>query len=204
MSLARSAFALIVPWALIHGFYYFIKSPRSQSLLPTVSGISTRRRQGLWNASSTQVVLKNVHLRVQTTVWNAKHDVLTGMLRRRRRIGWFLKLFYDVGCLLGVLGMLVGLGVLVWTSGQAAYVLAHKVLDGPDQPPSIVKRAIVSNVREPILRQEYQSFIKPLVSCHASPRSRQCVTRCSDTRRDCSSYASTAYLGRCFLSSNHP
>lgn len=168
MSLARPAIALVILWVLIHGVDHFLKPSRSHSLLPSSSASSSRRTPRLWNTSSTQFVLKNVYLRVQTTKWNVRHDVLAGTLIRKRKVGWALRWFYDIGCLLGLLGMLVGLGVLAWTSGQAAYVLARKVLGDPSQPPLLVTRAIASHAPEPNPRQEYQSFIKPLVSPHAS------------------------------------
>jgi hypothetical protein len=165
MSLASPVLILILIWTVIHGVHYFLKPFRSQSLLPSTS--TSRRRRDFWNTSSTQIILKNVHLRAQTTAWNLRHDEFSTTLRKERKLSWALRWFYDLGCVLAVIGMLVGLGLLFWTCGQTAYALTRKVLEDTvpaTQGEGLIGRAITSQVRKPNLRHEYESFIKPLVS----------------------------------------
>ncbi|KAF9465401.1 hypothetical protein BDZ94DRAFT_1320225 [Collybia nuda] len=163
MLLAHPSIALILLWVLIHGIYHSLKPSRSHSLLPFVFTPDHRRRRRFWNLSSTQVILKGIHLRVQTTAWNARHDTFTTSLRREWKVTRALKLLYDVGCLLGVLGMLAGLGALLWTCGQTLYILAQKIMANSTQSPDFVKRAVMSQAHEQSLPQEYKSFIKPII-----------------------------------------
>ncbi|KAK7052386.1 histone acetyltransferase [Favolaschia claudopus] len=123
---------LVLLWAIIHIANYLIHRQKAEALLPISRGSHSlaRRRDNLWDSRTTQIILKNLHLRVQTSAWNAKHDVLTKTVSARAgsRLRTALTYFYNAGCLMGVLGTMLALGLLTWNCLQGIVPLLHTTL----------------------------------------------------------------------------
>lgn len=125
-------------WLGIHGLFHYLRGrSRLGSDLPSVSGGSRPlgaggsflrlrlpslpilkrllRFPGL-DSSNTQISLRNVHLELSTTAWNESHDRLSALFLRRRnlRLKRIVQGFYDVGTVVGVLGMCGGVMGLLW------------------------------------------------------------------------------------------
>ncbi|KAG6833021.1 hypothetical protein H0H87_012279 [Tephrocybe sp. NHM501043] len=105
---------LALIWVGIHGVNHVLKRS-ARSLLPLASVRSD------WT-----VVLKGLHLRVQTTRWNGPHDVLAASLQHTRLVR-VLRSVYDLGSVVGVLGMLAALAFLLVTGAASAVSLFHKL-----------------------------------------------------------------------------
>lgn len=166
-SLPSSFLVLTVFWAAIHAIYYLFKPSRAQSILPSNARFS---RRNIWNSSSTQVILRNLHLRVQTTAWNLPHDLFASSLKRSHGLflAQSLRRVYDLGSVLGVLGMLAAVGLLSLTTGMTALSLIHKIA-APNSPiPSsdaledLTRRGFEPLDTQDFLREE--PWIKPIVS----------------------------------------
>lgn len=117
--LAYAVISIIVAWVLIHLFVRSLANDDA-SILPT----TTRGRSGFPRSSKTDVTVKYVHLKIETTRWNRLHDWASQRLASKRhakqRAG--LKLFYDAGVVVGGLGMLAAIGLVSWTCFRAVVV----------------------------------------------------------------------------------
>lgn len=169
MSLWTLGLSLTSIWLAIHTLNELLLSrSRSLSLLPTPTSVASR-------ASSTQVLVKKLHLRIQTTRWNILHDKLAARLASRRslRLKTILAAFYDVGSVLGLLGMISAIGLLLWTTAQVAFSLQGNLAEyfGSQASSSEalwpIKRTL--QMIEPLQKQlssRPDSFLKPIVSCN--------------------------------------
>jgi hypothetical protein len=89
-------------------------------------------------------------------------------LRRERSLflSQALKGFYDLGSAFGMLGMLAGLVLLSWSCGLSTLSLTRKITKYNAIPssasPGLARRGLEGTT---ILLPEYESFIKPIVSC---------------------------------------
>ncbi|KAH7919843.1 hypothetical protein BV22DRAFT_1099015 [Leucogyrophana mollusca] len=103
---AFAAFCVSCAWLVVHGVK--VLSRRWKPLLPLSQG---RRR-------STEITVKNVHLRIQTTIFNARHDALSAHFASREylHVKQAICYFYHVGSFLGVIGMLGAFALLLWTT----------------------------------------------------------------------------------------
>lgn len=157
---------LLIFWAIVYALYYLIHPTQQSSLLPTFS-----RR----SAVSTQVVLTKFHLRVQTTSWNLRHDILSTTLARKQnlKLKKSLQHVYDAGSVLGVIGMLGAVGLLLWTTGQLSSSTArliHDFFEGPSTNSTLlghIQRSLDLDVEgttrsgpslRPIVSNSYMSY----------------------------------------------
>ena len=137
MSLKALGLSIIFIWSAIYALYgCFLRY--GTSLLPTTS--SAGRCDSLVTPP-VQIGLKILHFRAQTTFWNRAHDRLASGLADKHSSKWrsILTRFYDVGCVLGLVGMLVALSLLLWTTGNLFVSLLvasrqtwehHEMIDG--------------------------------------------------------------------------
>jgi S2P endopeptidase len=97
---------------LIHRFY--VPANKSRSILPT--SLTTRGR------TTTSVTIAGPYLRVESTAFNSGHDILAQWFSRNRisRVPATLRVVFDSGIAVSLLGMVVALAVLVWTFVQLA------------------------------------------------------------------------------------
>ncbi|KAJ7768389.1 hypothetical protein B0H16DRAFT_1673554 [Mycena metata] len=135
--------ALLLVWTIIHGTNYVLQRRKAQSLLPTPRAMNSfgRRRNHFWDGRTTQVILNKFHLRVQTSLWNGRHDDLSKAVAVRpgARLRPALISFYNAGCAMGVLGTAVSLGLLLWNCGHALAPWIHGMLV-PSSPALLLKR----------------------------------------------------------------
>lgn len=111
-------------WAVVYLLYYVSLRLRQQhlssSVLPIPSSASRGVTRNLYKSPSTQITLHRLSLRIQSTVFNTKHDSLTETLSMATwsRVRNGLVHFYDLGSILGLVGMLGSLLLLMWTAGH--------------------------------------------------------------------------------------
>ena len=123
MGLVTLAYAISVFWLALHAIRSFLsKRTTDSSILPSSTGSHLRRSSISWfNASHVRVTLHAVHLKIETTGFNALHDAWAAQIRKANRALFrrVITAFYDVGSVAGVLGMIAALGLLwvtVWKS----------------------------------------------------------------------------------------
>jgi S2P endopeptidase len=130
------AVVLCLLWAVIHALTYLLRLSRSRSLLP-VAFPRSRYSSIVWRSSSTKLTLKKLHLRLETTAWNLKHDSLANLLVKRKSWARCLTYFYNVGTVLAVLGMAGSLGILLFTCSPLLEIFSlGKLPDEAHHPPS--------------------------------------------------------------------
>ncbi|KAF8154677.1 hypothetical protein B0H34DRAFT_783787 [Crassisporium funariophilum] len=126
MSLGSATVLLASIWCIIHLLNYAVNR-KGLSVLPTNQRNpgSIPHRYSIRNSHTTQVSLKALHLRISTTAWNGYHDVLAAHLARRGKykLNWFFRWGYNLGTVVGILGMLTGLAVLFWLSASSVWNL---------------------------------------------------------------------------------
>ncbi|KAJ7040818.1 hypothetical protein C8F04DRAFT_1253726 [Mycena alexandri] len=153
---------LLLVWTIIHGANYVLQRQKAQSILPT-SRVNSfgRRRNHFWDGRTTQVILNKFHLRVQTSVWNGRHDNLakTVAVRPGARLRPALISFYTAGCAMGFLGTAVSLGLLLWNCGHALAPWIHGMLV-PSSPALLLKRT--TDILEKTVSSR-DNAIKPII-----------------------------------------
>jgi hypothetical protein len=108
---------LLSLWSSIHIIYRFYAQPNrpSHAILPTYL---TRRK------STTSVTLKGPYLRVESTAFNPIHETLTLWLSQNNRAARarrsVLRVTFDLGIVVSLLGMMAALALLAWTLVQLA------------------------------------------------------------------------------------
>lgn len=136
---------LLLLWTIIHGAKYFLQRRKPQSLLPASREANSlgRRRNYFWESRTTQVILNKFHLRVQTSAWNSRHDILSKAIAVRpgARLRPAVTYFYNAGCVMGVLGTVISLGLLVWNCIHALLPFIHGTLT-PSSPERLLKRGL--------------------------------------------------------------
>ncbi|KAJ6551501.1 hypothetical protein B0H19DRAFT_1157941 [Mycena capillaripes] len=157
------ALVLLLVWTIIHGANYFFQHRTAQSLLPTSRGANLfgPRRNYFWDGRTTQVILNKFHLRVQTSAWNSWHDTFskTVAVRPGARLRPALTYFYNAGCVMGVLGTAISLGMLLWNCAQALPPLIHGTL-APSSNALLLKRG--AEVVEKAVAT-HSAVIKPII-----------------------------------------
>lgn len=100
MSLGGFLFVVSAAWCIIHVSYYLCYI-RHNSLLPLHGAV----RQG--SSLDSRVTVNGLQLRISTTKWNGYHDQLIAFFARRRNkeTTALMKTVYNVGVILGALGM---------------------------------------------------------------------------------------------------
>lgn len=120
--LSNLLFSVTVLWGAIHTVFWWLwRATHRASLLPNPSSSFARRSPSTTLVyGRTKVFLRGLHVRVQTTAFNAPHDTLSATLRQRksRRRKHLLQLLYDTGSILGIIGMFLALFLLLWTTAQ--------------------------------------------------------------------------------------
>ncbi|KAJ7740960.1 hypothetical protein DFH07DRAFT_62558 [Mycena maculata] len=153
--MASLVLVLLVVWTVVHGANYFLRPFKSNALLPTSHSLGRKRER------STQVVLNKFHLRVQTKAWNARHDAFTKVVSPQQgvRLRAVLTSFYSAGCVMGVLGTLLSLGLLIWNCGHTLLPLLQGIMSSPAEPLGLMKRGLELAEKQ----ATRSSVIKPLI-----------------------------------------
>ncbi|KAH7911755.1 hypothetical protein BJ138DRAFT_1084989 [Hygrophoropsis aurantiaca] len=130
MFLAWIAFCISCAWLIVHGFKHL--SRRQKLLLP----LSRIRRQRV------EITVKNVHLRVQTDVFNTHHDALCAWFANRKYMHTkqILRYFYHIGSIMGVLGMLGVIALLFRTTATLGSSVFYNIVD-TGHPNNLAKRS---------------------------------------------------------------
>ena len=122
------------------GALYLLRQYRRRTaaagrLLPAPSAVGSSTSLELLKTRTTRIALKNCHLSLSSTAWNATHQRTTARLRRRGQGA--LALAYDAGSVLGVLGMVGAVVLLAWTAAGAlggvvdGYMASHEMKVSP-------------------------------------------------------------------------
>lgn len=194
--MASLVLVLLLVWTVIHGANYFLRPSKAQSLLPTPQSFGRRR-----DRNNTQVILNKFHLRVQTSAWNSRHDGLAKAVSERQgaRLRSLLTSFYNVGCVMGVLGTVVALGLMVWNCANTLLPLLQGTLSKPTTPTGLLKREL-ELAEETAARN---NVIQPLVCLLAGARAYTELFIHSDPRSDRTAKPPGAHPVGCFPLSNH-
>lgn len=116
MGLVTLAYAVSLFWLAIHAAHrFFTHRSSAASVLPTSSSSShTRLRPPTW-LHHLRISLHGVHLKLDTTFLNNTHDAWSSSLRKPRHATFrrVVARFYDVGSVLGVVGMCMAV-ILLW------------------------------------------------------------------------------------------
>lgn len=150
-------FWVIVFWLVIHVLHHTLGrlGQRSPSLLPTPFSSGGRQVQS--------VILGVAHLRVETTRYNAHPFILDGRLRSP------LKLVYNSGGLLGVLGMIGSVVVLLWQT--------HNIIFGIRLMQTPTLRVVKRNAETTAEPQGDETYFHSMVRLIIEPI-RRSVTDC--------------------------
>ena len=109
-------YSLALLWAVIYAVNKRRQEKPSRIPLPVYG---TSRAQG----AQYQVKLRPFHVIIETTAFNQTHDKFAWTLLRNPASKGVLRPFYGFGAALGVIGMLGGVGMLVWTTWKLSYLL---------------------------------------------------------------------------------
>ncbi|KAI0712062.1 hypothetical protein C8Q76DRAFT_768815 [Earliella scabrosa] len=107
-------------WLALYALRHHRRQKHRGLSLPAPTSVSTSSPE-LFRTRETRVTLRNLHLNIQSTAWNASHQYLAARLKRRDRWRAVLLLAYDIGSVLGVLGMLGSVLLLAWTAVRLAF-----------------------------------------------------------------------------------
>ena len=161
MNLSTEYLALLVRWQLsleletanrILTSTLMLRHSRSRLLLPTPF---LRIRYPFFQ--STKVILKKLHLRVETTACNSRHHDLARLLVKKRTLARVLMFFYDMGSVFGIIGTIGSLCIMLWTCKELSapflgMVSLHKTSHGP------MRRSIASSSTD-----TGSGFLEPIV-----------------------------------------
>lgn len=115
MSLPTASFWITLLWLIIYAVKYTSRRPRS--LLPS----SHNRRL------TTELTVKHLNIRLKTEAFNVFHDKLSTWLSHNdsQILRQILLKLYDLGSLLGVIGMLLGFSLLFLTVASLSSEILH-------------------------------------------------------------------------------
>ncbi|KAI0770208.1 hypothetical protein C8Q74DRAFT_1274160 [Fomes fomentarius] len=105
-------------WAALYALRQYQRRTHQGSFLPAPRSSAPSTSPDLYRSRQTRVTLRNFHLNVQSTAWNGYHQNATARLKRRDRWRALLTLAYDIGSVLGLLGMIGSVLLLAWTTVQ--------------------------------------------------------------------------------------
>lgn len=156
---------------LIHRFYH--PSNKYRNLLPTL--LTTRRRK------ATTVTLAGPYLRIESTAFNSGHDILAQWFSRNRisRATTALRVIFDSGIVVALLGMVVALAVLLWTFIQlvrrsvadlepvSTGVPPHvkRAYDNTYAPPTVIQHTATDIPVQLLVCRSYSSLL-PMANVH--------------------------------------
>jgi S2P endopeptidase len=147
-------FLLFGLWSSIHLIHrFYVPSNKSRNLLPT--SLTTRRRK------ATTVTLAGPYLRIESTAFNSGHDILAQWFSRNRisRATTTLRVIFDSGIVVAMLGMVLALAVLLWTFMQLARRSVADLVPVSAGVPPRVKRAYDSSYAPPTVTQRTSTDI---------------------------------------------
>ena len=161
-------FLLFGLWSSIHLIHrFYVLSHKSRNLLPT--SLTTRRRK------ATTVTLAGPYLRIESTAFNSRHEILAQWFSRNRisRATTTLRVIFDSGVVVALLGMVVALAVLLWTFVQlarrsvadlvpaSAGVVPHvkRAYDSTYAPPTVTQRTATDIPVQLLVRRSYSSLM---------------------------------------------
>lgn len=159
MSLIEFVLVLFAPWCIIHTLRYLLIRHRSGALLPVYSAV----------IDGPYVTLNGLHLRVSTTKWNAYHDKVITFFEKRRnqRVTTSVIAMYNLGVLLGALGMIFVI-LLCLTESWRALVERRIDVSGNRFPPSNLLKRLVEDIngdKDPSLSARNQSPVVTPIVC---------------------------------------
>ena len=122
MGLQSIAWSLLIFWTCVHVVFRWV-SNRKADVLPGLydaRDATERVRTGCGTIPVSVSLHKHVHLSIETTAFNATHASLAFALAGRRKVGLqrYLRLFYNAGIAVCVLGLAIALGLLILTDYQ--------------------------------------------------------------------------------------
>ncbi|KAI0666366.1 hypothetical protein C8Q78DRAFT_984221 [Trametes maxima] len=118
--LEHLAFWLSVFWSSLYAWRHYRNRSRRTSTLPTLAPATWPSSTELFRSPATRITLSKCHLRYQSTAWNALHQSSSARLVKRDNWRRALRFAYDVGSVLGVMGMAGSVLLLAWTTVQLA------------------------------------------------------------------------------------
>lgn len=132
MSLAAASLWITSLWLVIYAVKY--SSRRPKFLLP----FSQNRRP------TTEVTVKHLNIRLKTEAFNVFHDELSTWLspHKSQILRQILLRLYDLGSLVGVVGMLVGFCLLFLTVASLSSEILRTGWDGHHNPSTVTKRGL--------------------------------------------------------------
>lgn len=205
MSFTNFVFFLALVWLLIHGLSHVSK--RSRQLLPSYPG-AMRRRAAFWNMTHCRVTVSALHLRITTSAFNAYHDLLAEKFTGKRypRLTTLSKLFYNLGGVMGALGMCGALAALASMTGCSVWSVARKILassvDNASLESHTLSRRGLSEGGSNLQRSSYP-VITPVVRCFMHRSHFDLSDIHVDTRCNSSSGPFTAHSSRRLPLSGH-
>ncbi|KAI0635430.1 hypothetical protein C8Q77DRAFT_1108050 [Trametes polyzona] len=139
---ARSLFfCLVVFWVLLYALRESLLRARRISALPSLTSSARAPSTELFRSSCTRITLDRCHLRYQSTAWNALHQSSLARLAKRGDWRRALQGAYDVGSVLGILGMLGSVSLLLWTTAQLfASVYNSSTTSSPVVPTANIRK----------------------------------------------------------------
>ena len=124
MAFVSLAYSVLLFWLLVHALHRFWLTRRLRTTPGILPSHGATRRRGFTNL---QITLKHVYLKLDTTGYNDAHDWLAMSFTKTRHSLWkrTILMFYDVGSVCGVLGMLAAVymtaSTMVWSISILAY-----------------------------------------------------------------------------------
>lgn len=164
MSLAAAGLWITFLWLVVYAVKYSFG--RQKSLLP----FSQTRRP------TTDITVKHLNIRLKTVAFNDFHDELSTRLSPNKSPilrPIFLRL-YDLGSLVGVVGMLLGFYLLMLTVVSFASELLHAAQDGHQSANTVAKRGLDHvGATSPVAPASGAVRINPIVSLPSRVRVQQ-------------------------------
>lgn len=132
MSLAAASLWITSLWLVVYAVKY--SSRRPKVLLP----FSQSRRP------TTEVTVKHLNIRLKTEAFNLLHDELSTRLspNKSRILRQILLRLYDLGSLVGVIGMLLGFCLLFLTATSLSSEILRTGRDGHHGASTVTKRGL--------------------------------------------------------------
>lgn len=156
MSLAAAGLWIASLWLVIYALKYSCR--RSKALLP----LSHIRRP------ATEVTVKHLNIRLKTDAFNAFHDELSTWLSsdKSQILRQLLLRLYDLGSIVGVIGMVLGFYLLFLTVTSLSSELLHTRQDVLHGTSPLTKRGLdhIDDPTSPVAPASDALRINPIVS----------------------------------------
>lgn len=157
MSLSSAVNSLWVFWGIVYCAHRLrLYKASTETALP----LHQRRRTSEWH-----ITIRFLRVRVETSRWNTAHDKLLTRFKRGSA-SWtrtWLERFYTLGFVSGVVGMIVVLGFLLWTTWTLVRPFSILKIGTPKVAGKLMKRDPLEPAPEslitPIVRTNSLSHI---------------------------------------------